>query len=219
MNPGLVDACKKAIATKTRTHPRGHPAVKVEDMLAVIKKESSFNPVFLEGERQLKENLATAVWATGLRESEIRALITISPRVGYWKVPRELSGRLAKWRLEPEWYVKSMRLHFLNAFYWSSSWGLVQFMGFNICPDVTREDLPNIIQRFAADIPMQLLYCAGELEKLLKLSNYNRPLAFTRYNAGAGAQETWDAYKSYGLIVDGYRHQIARELNAVEENS
>jgi len=188
-------------------------------MLAVIKKESSYSPVFLEGERQFRENLATAVNATGLRETEVRALITIPARIGFWKVSRELAGRLAKWRLEPAWYVKGMQEDFLHAFYWGSSWGLVQFMGFNVCPNINDPGLPNKIQRFAADIPMQLLYCAGELEKLLILSNHNRPLAFTRYNAGAKAQETWDAYRNYGLIVDGYRHQIAREINAAEGNS
>lgn len=59
----------------------------------------------------------------------------------------------------------------------------------------------SIIDDFIGDVPLQLLYVAGDIDEMLIGTEGDRALAFTRYNAGPSAIDTNPAYKAYGIPV------------------
>lgn len=120
---------------------------------------------------------------TGLIEAEIRAAITIPNKIGNFDVPAIMRGKLAKFRFEPGYWKKYKQLSKIDRFLYSSSWGLVQFMGPNISPQPDRAGI-EFIKRFMADVDLQLLYGAGMIDDLLKRAGGDPHKAYRGYNSG-----------------------------------
>lgn len=194
---GLVAAAKKAVAAKPRKHVT--PAM----LLAVCDQESHCMPYFVDTKpgSQYALNMGEAIVhkvrdkhgnvleriPTSLKESEIRGYITLPEEVDGWKVPKELAGQRAKWRFEYGWWKHYGKMtNREERFMLSSSWGLVQFMGFNIIGNSgkTGGDAIAFIRKFACDVPLQLLYAAGMFDDLLTDADGDLLRAYKGYNSG-----------------------------------
>lgn len=177
---GLLKFIEEAIAKKPRRWLR--PST----LMAVIMQETHGQPFFIDtrpgslfslnmlgSEKYNKtdphDKRKKIVIVTGLKRAEIQKWITIPKQIGDWKVPPAMVGKLAKFRFEPgywERYRKEIPDDY-SRFIYSCSWGLVQFMGPNISKTHDQAGI-DYIRRFAADIPLQLLYGAGMVEDLLE---------------------------------------------------
>lgn len=179
IDPGLVAMVRKAIESKPRNYIS--PAV----LLSVTHQEAGDSPIFIDtkpgGIYRMNVAGATSFWSrrklpdgrtekrriyTGLNEAQIRELIRIPEHIGGFSPPKMLVGKLAKFRFESGYWQRFPHLSKVDRFYYSCSWGLVQFMGPNISKTPDAKGI-EFIRRFAADIPMQLLYGAGMLDDLL----------------------------------------------------
>lgn len=193
IDPGLITLAKKAVETKPRKHVT--PAI----LLAVVMQESHGMPYFVDTKpgsifaANIYDAQYPPIWkddkiigraTTGLRESEIRQAITIPEVLGKWRPPRAMVGKMAKFRFEHSYWKRHGHLDKMERFRMSSSWGLVQFMGPNITKGMDRDDADYFIQKFAADVPLQLLYGAGMLDDLLIAAEGNVDHAYRAYNSG-----------------------------------
>lgn len=194
---GLAALAKKAVDSKPRHFVT--PAI----LLAVVDQESHCANLFIDTKpgSMYALNMQDAIIhkvrdktgkvinriSTGLKESEIRQWITLPETIDGWQVPREFAGQKSKFRFEYGWWK-----HYANIsnreerFRLSSSWGLVQFMGFNVVGNSgkTGEAAIKMIQRFAADVPEQLLHAAGTFDDLLVRAHGDVLRAYKGYNSG-----------------------------------
>jgi hypothetical protein len=201
---GLIAQARKAVSSKPREHVT--PAI----LLAFVLQESSGVPYFIDTKpgSLYAANIAMAVVhkirdkhgrvvrtvETGLTAGEVRQAIVIPPEIDGYKVPPVLVGRPAKFRFEYGYWKRLGHLPKMQRFRMASSWGLVQFMGPNIIGrwqgdgDPSNgdkdEDRDRFIQRFAADIPLQLLYAAGMIDELLEQAGGDVDGAYRGYNSG-----------------------------------
>lgn len=201
IDQALVAAAKRVVASKPRNHIT--PAM----LLAAVMQESSgvnyftdFAPdslfhanVTAACRYYKKKKLADGQiirlgpYNTGFSPADIKRLIAfpakVSSKIGAdWAVPPGLIGKFAKFRFEYGYWENRdiARLPNEQRFYASCSWGVVQFMG----PNISKEYDASFIRRFAADIPLQLLYGAGELDKLLTRTDGDLFRAYKAYNSG-----------------------------------
>ncbi|HEY9792076.1 MAG TPA: hypothetical protein V6D22_16840 [Candidatus Obscuribacterales bacterium] len=195
---GLISLAKKAVALKERHFIT--PAI----LLAVVNQESHCANLFIDTKPggQYALNVQDAIThkvrdktgkvinkiATGLKESEIRQFITLPDQIDGWQVPKEFAGQKSKFRFEYGWWQHAAytKLPKQERFALSTSWGLVQFMGFNIVGNSgkTGDEAIKLIQRFAADVLMQLEYAAGTLDTLLIRANGDVFKMYKGYNSG-----------------------------------
>lgn len=206
MNPKLIEAARKALAAKPRRH------VKIEDVLAVIKKESGFSPIFNPNDLLYKQNLRAAQRITGLPATEIIAAVRIPSG--------EFKGELAKFRCEPgywEWAKKFTRPA-RDEFLLSCSFGLGQKMARWLVANTPEATWMQTVVKFMGDVPTQLLYICGDLDALMIAAGGNKPVAFTRYNEGTRfdpvTKKPVPRITEYGRVTDKYRTEIAKALAA-----
>jgi len=172
---GIIATAKRAVETKPRRFVT--PAI----LLAVVMQESSGVAIFIDTKpgslfaANMYEAKYPAIFDrdgkiigranTGLTDQEIKQAVIIPAEIDGWRVPKELVGKVAKFRFEYSYWKRYGSLPKVERFRMSSSWGLVQFMGPNVVKGAKDPDL--FIQRFAADLPLQLLYAAGMIDDLL----------------------------------------------------
>lgn len=177
---GLLKFIEEAIAKKPRRWLR--PST----LMAFVMQESSGAPFFIDtrpgslysmnikGAQAYRhadphDKRKAIIISTGLKEADIKKWITIPKKIGDWSVPPGMVGKLAKFRFEHGYWERYRRdiPDDYTRFMYSCSWGLVQFMSPNISKTHDEAGI-NFIRRFAADIPLQLLYGAGMAEDLLE---------------------------------------------------
>ena len=194
IDPGLIAAAKKAVEAKPRQFLT--PAI----LLAVVLQESRGVPYFTDTKpgSLYALNVADAIVhtvrdghgnpirqvVTGLKEPEIRQAIIIPEIVDGWRVPRSMVGQRAKFRFEYGYWQNYGHLEKMHRFRMSCSWGLTQIMGPNITDQLIGDPADLFIQRFAADVALQLLYGAGIIEGLLEKSHGSVDHAYRGYNSG-----------------------------------
>ena len=197
---GLLAQARTAVAAKPRKF------LTPEILLAFVYQESGGVPYFIDHKpgslcyaniysavgykRTLKKDDGTKQVIrvfTGLTAMQITKEITLPEKVGNFTVPKVMRGQLSKFRFEPGYFIKHKKrypqLSLIDLFLYSSSWGLVQFMGPNIVKSPTPENL-EFIRRFRADPAMQLLYGSGMIDDLLVKTNGNVHHAYRGYNSG-----------------------------------
>lgn len=190
--------------------PRKH--VRVSDTLACIDKESGGVPIFRGTEILFKQNLRAAEKITGLTTEQIRSAMIIQD--GPYK------GFIAKFRCEPgywQWaqrYAKVFKPEELLLL--SCSFGLGQKMSRWLLTGMPVHEYLPFIRKFMGSVSLQIVYCIGDLDSLLVQSGGNRPLAFTRYNAGPSATDKNPAYKAYGLVVDAKAKKLEQDLKEMK---
>lgn len=177
---GLLQLINEAIVKKQRRW------IKPSTLMAVILQESHGQPFFIDtrpgslyslnmlsSEKYNKtdphDKRKRIVITTGLKRAEIHKWITIPKKIGDWSVPPGMVSKLAKFRFESGYWERYRTAipDDYSRFIYSCSWGLVQFMGPNISKTHDQAGI-DYIRRFAADIPLQLLYGAGMVEDLLE---------------------------------------------------
>lgn len=190
---GLIARARKAVESKPRHF------VTTSILCAFAQQESGGVPYFVDTKPgsifRANMNAAFAYKAkikgtekiikvpTDLSEAEIRSIITMPDKVGEFDVPAIMRGKLAKFRFEPGYWRRYKNLPKLDRFIYSSSWGLVQFMGPNISKTPDRAGI-DFIKRFMVDVDLQLLYAAGMIDGLLERAHGDVNLAYRGYNSG-----------------------------------
>lgn len=144
-------------------------------------QESGGVAIFNPTDKLFKSNLKTAKSISLLPEDKILEIITIPGKVGDFVVPKELAGKVAKFRLEPGYWAKYKDRDPETRFRMSASWGLTQVMGANIA---TGSSANLNILHFSANIEWQLRKAADMLEKLLILSKGDINKMYRGYNSG-----------------------------------
>lgn len=200
-------ALKNKVEEVLKQRPRKQ--VRVADVLACIDKESGGVPVFHERDVLLKQNLIAASRITGLTEAQIRKAMTITD--GPYK------GMISKFRCEPGYWswaqkyqaaIKNPEDRILLA----CSFGVGQKMSRWLVTGMPIHEWLPFIRKFMGSLSLQITYCAGDLDNLLAHANGDRPLAFTRYNAGPSATSKSPAYEAYGVKVAGKAKVFEEEL-------
>ena len=172
-----LDEIKAAIALKPRHF------VTWQDVEAVIQQETSGVPIFNPNETLYKLNLLSAENLADLPPAVIKQSVTI--------IQGPLEGKICKFRMEPgywRWADSQTGLDIQLRVLLACSLGVGQKMARWLITNVPKYQWGNVIRHFMADVPTQLLYVAGDLDNLLLQSEGDRLLAYTRYNAGAGAK-------------------------------
>lgn len=206
MDLALKAKVEEILATRQRKH------VRVSDTLACIDKESGGAPIFRGTEILFKQNLRAAEKITGLSIDQIRAAMTIQD--GPYK------GMISKFRCEPgywQWaqkYSKVFKPEELLLL--SCSFGLGQKMSRWLITGMPVHEYLPFIRKFMGSISLQIQYCAGDLDSLLVGTKGDRPLAFTRYNAGPSATVNNPAYKPYGLVVAEKAKKLEQDLKEIK---
>lgn len=191
---GLIALARKAVASKPRDYIT--PSI----LLAVVMQESGGCPYFIDTKPGSLYHLNVGAackyfkkrrkpdgsWETlgpfftGFKPNDIRQMITVPDEIDGWRVPQAMRGHLAKFRFEYGYWERFNNLGKTDRFYMSCSWGLVQFMG----PNISKQGDIGFIKRFAADVPLQLLYGAGMVDDLLTNNHGDLVKAYKAYNSG-----------------------------------
>lgn len=201
-------ALKNKVEEVLKQRPRKH--VRVSDVLACVDKESGGVPIFNASDVLLKQNLIAASRITGLTEAQIRQAMTITD--GPYK------GMLSKFRCEPgywKWakqYAPTFKKNPEDLILLACSFGVGQKMSRWLVTGTPVHEWVPLIRKFMGSLSLQIVYCAGDLDNLLTHANGDRPLAFTRYNAGPSATNKSPAYEAYGLKVAAKAKQFEEEL-------
>lgn len=205
MDLALKSKVEEILKSRTRKH------VRVSDALAVIDKESGGALIFRGTELLYRQNLAAAERITGLTKEQILKAVTIQD--GPYK------GMISKFRCEPGYwawakrYAKALKPE--EMFLLSCSFGVGQKMSRWLVTGIAVHDWIPVIRKFMGSLSLQIAYCVGDLDNLLAGANGDRPLAFTRYNAGPSATVKNPAYKPYGEHVAGKAKKFEEELKNV----
>lgn len=222
IDPGLYARAQKAVGAKTRKH------VTAEMLVAVVMQESGQSPIFIDTKPgglcaanikmaveyyKYKKDPATGKkirigpFKTGFTEADVKRMMTIPERVGSFQTPKELAGKLCKFRFERGYWEKKAYAHLEpeHRFYMSCSYGLTQHMAMNITRDLSME----AIKRFMADIDLQLLYGAGTLDSLLTRANGNLLRAYKGYNSGNIDSDNADVIARAGNVVAHHKQVLA----------
>lgn len=203
MDAELILKVKNALADGRRKF------VSVADVLAVIDRESEGVPIFRKTDHLFQDNLAAAAKITGVPAAKLANAAIIQG--GPYK------GSIAKFRCEPgywDWAKSLTNRDWLpeERFILSCSFGLGQKMARWLLTGVAPGDWMSIIRQFMGSDRLQIMYVAGDLERLLADSHGDKALAFTRYNAGSKANQSWKAYQDYGLVVAKRAEEIDQQL-------
>lgn len=201
-------ALKAKVEEILKQRQRKH--VRVADVLACVDKESGGVPVFHERDVLFKQNLIAASRITGLTEAQIRQAMTITD--GPYK------GMVSKFRCEPGYWQWAQRYKAAipkaeDRLLLACSFGVGQKMSRWLVTGVPIHDWIPAIRKFMGSLSLQIAYCAGDLDNLLAHANGDRPLAFTRYNAGPSATQKSPAYAAYGVKVAGKAKLFEEELS------
>jgi hypothetical protein len=191
---GLVARARTACGARQRKY------LTVSQLLAVVMQESGGVPYFIDTKPGsiYALNLADAIThkirddhgnvigvvPTGLKADEVRDLIRLPEQINGWSVPRDLVGRMSKFRFEYAYWRRYQSLDKVARFRMSCSWGLGQFMGANVAGKLQQPEAEHYVHKFAADIPLQMLYTAGEMDRLLILADGDLDQAYRGYNSG-----------------------------------
>lgn len=188
---------------------RPRKKVRVADVLACIDKESGGVPIFNAKDALLRQNILAAQRITGLTPAQIRQAMTIQD--GPYK------GMISKFRCEPGYWAWAQKyakvLKPEERLLLSCSFGVGQKMSRWLITGIAVHDFLPIIRKFMGSLSLQVAYCAGDLDNLLENAKGDRPLAFTRYNAGPSATDKNPAYAAYGLNVAARAKRLEEELN------
>ena len=201
----LLQKIKEAVGKRNRKH------VTAADVLACVSKESGGVPIFHANDKLLAANLRAAEKITGISQDQIKQTMIIQSG--------PYQGEIAKFRAEPGYWkwAQNYKSAFKNTdlLLLSCSFGLGQKMTrWYVAGVPVGEWIPNI-KGFMGNVPLQLLYCAGDLDALMVQTKGDKALAFTRYNAGPSANKNWPAYKAYGLPVFEKSLVLAKEIEKI----
>lgn len=166
------------------------------DILAVIERESGNCLYFRATDALLAWNTSDAEKITGLSKDVIHKAMIIG--AGPHK------GQISKFRCEPGYWAWAKNLSGLSdvdKLLLSCSFGYGQKMSRWLVGKLPKPEWIPFVRNFMGNTSLQIMYIAGDLDQLLKLSNGDRALAFTRYNAGPGATAKSPAHKNYGTPV------------------
>lgn len=151
-----------------------HKKVRARNSLGQPLVDEKGNPVFVR-----------KAFNTGLTQRDILKAIIIPEQIGSFRPSKTLVGQKAKFRFEYGYWERFSNIADpIQRFRMASSWGMVQFMGPNISGKLAGEEADLFIQRFAADLDMQLLYGAGLLDELLVRARGSMDHAYRGYNSG-----------------------------------
>ena len=203
----LLQKIKEAIGKRNRKY------VTAADVLACVSKESGGVPIFHANDKLLAANLRAAEKITGISQDQIKQTMIIQSG--------PYQGEIAKFRAEPGYWkwAQNYKSAFKNTdlLLLSCSFGLGQKMTrWYVAGVPVGEWIPNI-KGFMGNVPLQLLYCAGDLDALMVQSKGDKALAFTRYNAGPAANKNYPAYKAYGLPVYEKSLLLQKEIEELEK--
>lgn len=162
-------------------------------------QESGGNPLFLPQDNLFKSNMLAAQRITTLSSREIVKIVTLPEVVGTFTVPKEMAGKVAKFRLESVYWAANALREPSDRFRISSSWGLTQVIGSNISKGSSAG--LNILH-FSANIEWQLHKAADMLENLLLHSKGNINHMYRGYNSGR---------------IDSSNPQVIARANKVEQ--
>lgn len=204
MNTQIKEQIEEAIAKRKRAY------VTAADVAAVVCKESHAVPYFSTTDPLYKANLRAASAITGLTQVALKSALIIAS--GPYK------GKIAKFRCEPGYWswAKKQKFTPIDQFLLSCSFGVGQKMTRYYVYGTPQSKWISSIRKLMAQVELQLLYVAGDLDKLLVGTKGNRALAFTRYNAGPSATAKSPAYKAYGLPVAAMAKQFAAGIDVCE---
>jgi hypothetical protein len=198
MDKGVIQLAKTALTAKSRQH------VTLADILAVCERESHCVPVFTERDNLYRVNLKAASQITGLAEVDLVKALIIP--VGVYK------NYVAKFRCEPGYWkwAKEVKGSFTQPerFLLSCSIGVGQKMTRWLVTGTPKQQWIPGIKHFMGSVATQLLYVAGDLDRLIDISSGDRKLAYTRYNAGPGAKQ----HTEYGDTTYRRYEQIKQTL-------
>jgi hypothetical protein len=197
----LDDALKEIIRTELAKKKRQY--AQLPDVAAILCQESHGVPYFAGTEPLYRANLNAASKITGLTAEQINQTIAIPSG--------EYKGHLSKFRCEPDYWNWAKELDFEppNQFLLSCSIGVGQKMTRYYVSAFPQNEWIPMIQEFMGDVPQQVLCVCNDIDQLLIGTKGDRPLSFTRYNAGPSATKTNPRYTSYGLPVAHMAKQFA----------
>ena len=172
--------------------------VRVENVMAVILKESYGNANFCKCDSLYRQNLHSLHRNTGIDENLFLERIKI--RQGQFK------GSIPKFRFETNWwqsYAGYFRRHGwdeVTSAKFCCSYGIGQKSGYFLTARLPWSEREAYLDWFNANEKAQIVQLFHDLQTALNKSKGDWQLAYTRYNSGLGARHVSD----YGRIVDGY---------------
>jgi hypothetical protein len=181
---------KKVLAERPRKY-LALPALK-----AVVQQESSQSAFFEADDDLLRASLKKASVLTGLTEAQILKLATLN------------SGKIAKFRFEPDTYKKLKYAHLSpeRRFYISSSWGLGQHMGYNIVGKKPDHQIASAIRDFAGNEAEQLRWTASNMDTYLTEYKGDLFKAYCRYNGGRDGVNKEECRTRAKEVINLYEH-------------
>lgn len=172
-------------------------------LLSVLEQESGVDPFFEKSDNQYKQNMRVASGALGMTETQVSKLITTS------------SGKIAKFRLEPSWFFsrKTEHLPKEKRFYYCSSVGMGQIMGFNLLNKTPTHQYASTWLEFASNPIAQIKRTAQDFDALLVKAKLDPKIkdkslknlvfkAYVGYNAGNIHSTNKDAQKRAQEVVN-----------------
>lgn len=178
----------------------------VADALAIGLRESALNEYFFQGDSLLSANLAAMTKGSTVPG---HAFLT---EIGF----RHGTGKLVypKFRFEPSWWNDVTRLYssqstpLVYKAILACSWGVGQCMALHLVRGQTAEDAVQTLKAFQRDNVMQFRVMLQQLDQLIGMTPGNRPLAYTRYNAGSSFKHV----SRYGDAVLAQRQGFEKQL-------
>lgn len=176
-----------------------------EILLAALSQESNLNPYFSRTDKQYISNMRVATRTTGFTEKQILEFVILP------------NGKIAKFRLEPGYYVRNPPgATPRNRFFYSISTGVGQCMSMNLLPAKSPIGAyEKVVKEFMGDLPAQVKKAATMLESLMRAA-YNEPrikvkslktlaaYAFRGYNGGSILTTNKDAIR--------YSNEVLKKL-------
>lgn len=178
----------------------------IPEVLAVCLRETSCNPWFTENEPLLKENLVEMEKKSACSRTAFMNEIIFRSSTGVLTVP--------KFRFEQSWFYEVVRAgrwknqSLAQKVALSCSWGIGQKEAEAIVSrDKTGEPM-RCLKQFRENLDLQIMQVFIDLAEIKAMDPLNRPLMFSRYNAGSGCNHV----NGYGRLVENQCQAFEQQL-------
>ena len=181
----------------------------LSDVVAVIFKESMGVPWFCKCNLLYRDNTAALVHGADITEEQWLKVITVPDGASKGKIP--------KFRYEPGYHqaavsaLGKLKCSYPEALIFACSFGLGQKMMRYLVAGKPETEWLTLARKFMQDPLWQAEQAVSDLEYVLKASHGNRPLAYSRYNAGVGSTHV----TQYGTDVWKIYQELTGQTRAV----
>lgn len=198
----LYDQCNHALASVPGS------GLTPYNLMAISIQESMGNPFFCACDMLFQTNIKKVTEWTDIPKAEFLEAVTVQGGINRRKI--------AKFRMEPIWLalwfnkLQNEGLSRINSAVLCCSFGMTQKSAYYLTEKMDLSERVAYLRVFMGSPDMQLKALIHDLFYLVKESEHNMPLAYTRYNAGPSAAHVSD----YGRKVDALSAQMMKLYQA-----